>query len=324
MMQRALGSSGVMVGAVGLGCWPIGGPYTNEKGLPCGYGQVDDEESIRAVQRAMELGVSLFDTAPIYGCGHSERVLGQAVRDVREKVVIATKFSAPIDEQRRIHLSGRRRPDEVPAACDESLRRLGTDYIDLYQLHAGQCEPEHAAEVFGQFERLREAGKIRWFGWSTDDPMRARMLSEYASGVSIQQRLNLFEGNRETTRVCEATGLASLNRTPLCKGLLTGKFSRSTVFAADDVRQPWWDLESGREASQLERFARIREVLTADGRSYAQAAIGWLWALSPVTIPIPGFKSVAQVEDNAGAMAAGPLTDQQMQQIAALLADQPD
>ena len=317
--SRTIARAGIELSAVGLGCWAIGGPYVNDKGLPCGYGKVEDEQSCRAVQRALDLGINLFDTAPIYGCGHSERILGHALASRRDEAFIATKFSAPIDETNRIHLPGRRPVDDVPRACEESLRRLNTDRIDLYQLHDGNCDLAEAEAIAGHFEKLVEAGKIRYFGWSTDDPDRARAFAAHRHCIAIQHRLNLLEGSREMLTVCEHHGLSSINRTPLGKGLLTGKFNRTTRFESDDVRQPWWDLVDGREAQQLQRLNAVRELLVADGRSLAQAALGYLWGLSDCTIPIPGFKSTAQVEEHAQAMAYGPLSVEIMQRITGLL-----
>ena len=318
-LQRTFGRAGIEVGAVGLGCWAIGGPYVNEKGLPCGYGKVDDEQSCRAVRQALDLGINLFDTAPIYGCGHSERILGRALTGRRDEALIATKFSSPIDEAKRIHLSGRRPVDDVPRACEESLRRLNTDRIDLYQLHAGNCDLAEAEAIAGHFERLVEAGKIRYFGWSTDDPERAAAFARHRHCIAIQHRLNLLEGDRAMLATCEHHGLASLNRTPLGKGLLTGKFNPQMRFAEDDVRQPWWNLVDGREGQQLQQLNTVRHLLVADGRSLAQAALGYLWALSDCTIPIPGFKTPAQVEEHVAAMTYGPLPAELVQRITSIL-----
>jgi aryl-alcohol dehydrogenase-like predicted oxidoreductase len=319
VMTRTLGRSGIEVSAMGLGCWAIGGPYTNDQGNPCGWSKVDDEESIRAIRRGLELGINLLDTAACYGCGHSEEVVGRAVKGQRDQVVIATKFWHQFDPQSRQTRGTYASVDDMPQACEDSLRRLQTDYIDLYQFHQGNYPPEQADEVREMCERLVQQGKIRWYGWSTDDPERAAVFARGEHCTAIQQRMNLFEGNVDTLRLCERENLASLIRSPFYKGLATGKFTPQSTFPADDVRAPHWDLKAGREADFLEKLGRVKAVLTRDGRTPAQAALGWLWARSDKTIPIPGFKTVAQVEENAGAMAHGPLTDEQMREVSKLL-----
>ena len=313
MFTRELGRSGIAVSAMGLGCWAIGGPLWRD-GQARGWGEVDDAESTRAIHRALELGITFFDTADVYGAGHSERVLGQALAGRRDQVVIATKFGNTFDERTREGTGTNASPDYIRRACDASLRRLQTDYIDLYQLHIGNYDREEAGAVRDVLEELVAAGKIRSYGWSTDDPARARVFAEGPHCTAIQQRLNLFEGNAETLAVCEEHNLASVNRGPLGMGLLTGKFNAESRMPESDVRHGW-DFQQGPQAERLEKLQALREVLTGDGRTLAQAALGWLWARSDKTIPIPGFKSVAQVEENTGATRFGPLSDAQMRQI---------
>jgi len=316
MFTRKLGRSGIEVSALGMGCWAIGGPFWRGD-RPIGWGDVDDAESIRSVERALDLGVNFFDTSNVYGCGHSERILGQIFAGRREQVVIATKFGNIFDEQTRQVTGASGTPEDVRSACEASLRRLQTDYIDLYQFHLGDYDPVEAEGVVETLERLVEEGKIRWYGWSTDDPMRAAVFAKHPHCAAIQQRLNIFEGSDETLAICEENNLASLDRGPLGMGLLTGKFNADSSLPANDVRTGW-DFRAGEQAGRLEKLALLRDVLTSDGRSLAQAALGWLWARSQATIPIPGFKTVDQVEDNVGALAYGPLSSEQMDEIAAI------
>ncbi|MCB0183528.1 MAG: aldo/keto reductase [Caldilineaceae bacterium] len=315
MFVRQLGRSGLTVSALGLGCWAIGGPFWRGDN-PVGWGDVDDNESLAALRRALELGVTCFDTSDVYGCGHSERLLGQALQGRRGDVVIATKFGNIFDEQTRQITGFSGEPDFIRRACDASLRRLNTDYIDLYQFHIGDYDLAKADAVVVALEDLVAAGKIRAYGWSTDDPTRAAFFAKGSHCAAIQQRFNLFEGNADVLAICETNDLASVNRGPLAMGLLTGKFSHESELPADDVRHGW-DLQQGEQANRLDRLAALRATLTSDGRSLAQAALGWLWARSPATIPIPGFKTIAQVEDNVGALAYGPLSPEQMTAIAA-------
>jgi len=317
-MQRILGRSGIEVSAVGMGCWAIGGPLTNEHGHPVGWGAVDDDESIRAIHCALDLGVNLFDTANVYGAGHSERVLGQALRGRRHEAVIATKFGRVFDEDRRTILYNDASPEGIRTACDGSLTRLGVDCIDLYQFHLADWDLAEAEVVRDVCEELVSAGKIRWYGWSTDDPERARCFAGGRHCVAVQQALNVFGGNLDTLRVCEELGLASLNRGPLAMGLLTGKFSADSRLPEDDLRSRF-NFREGPHAEQLQRLESIREVLSSGGRTLAQGALAWLWGRSGATLPIPGFRTEAQVRENAEAMGFGPLTGDQLVAIENLL-----
>src|SRR6266545_6714224 len=146
VVKRKLGRSGIEVSAMGLGCWAIGGPFWMGE-TPVGWGEVDDEESIRAIQRGMELGVNFFDTSDVYGTGHSERVLSRALVGRRDQVVIATKFGNTFDEATRQLTGGNGSPEYIRQACEASLRRLKTDYIDLYQFHRGDHPIAEAGAV---------------------------------------------------------------------------------------------------------------------------------------------------------------------------------
>ncbi|EFH83782.1 aldo/keto reductase [Ktedonobacter racemifer] len=321
-MTRTLGRSGIEVSALGMGCWAIGGPFWAGD-LALGYGKVDDAESIRAIQRALDLGVTLFDTAGVYGCGHSERILGQALGKRRADVLIATKVGDQFDEETRRITGGLDDPRSgVRRACEGSLRRLQTDYIDLYQLHFNDYDLERAVEVREEMEQLVAEGKIRYYGWSTDDPERASLFAHGPHCTAIQHTLNVFEDNPAILAVCEEHNLASINRGPLAMGVLTGKYTSREQIGREDIRLSefsWNYLNSERLPGLLQRLDQVREVLTSDGRTLAQGALGWLWARSGHTIPIPGFKTVKQIEENAAAMQYGPLNQEQMRQIGELL-----
>jgi aryl-alcohol dehydrogenase-like predicted oxidoreductase len=305
------------VSALGLGCWAIGGPFWRGAN-PVGWGEVDDAKSLVALQRALDMGITFFDTSDVYGCGHSERILGEALAGQRNQVVIATKFGNIFDEQTRQITGASGEPEHVRQACEASLRRLQTDYIDLYQFHIGNYELEKAEATREVLEQLVSEGKIRWYGWSTDDPTRAALFAQGKHCAAIQQRFNLFEGDTETLEICETQNLASINRGPLAMGLLTGKFDENSKLPENDVRHNW-DFQSGEQAQRLQKLAELRTVLTSDGRTLAQAALGWLWARSVATVPIPGFKNIQQVEENVGALNYGPLSAQQMREINQLL-----
>ena len=319
MEQRMLGGSGIAVSPLGLGCWAIGGPFTMD-GYQDGWGQVDDAESIRALRRAVEQGVTLFDTADAYGTGHSEEVLGKALKDVRHEVVIATKGGFTYDRDKRALTGQDWSPAYIRRALEASLSRLQTDYVDLYQLHTGSIPDEAVAPVFDEMERLRREGKLRAYGWSTYMRENVERFAAETRGSVIQTKANLFSYDAEAVAACERHGFACLNNSPLAMGFLSGKFSQATRFEANDVRASAFDwteyFENGKPKPEfLARMARVRDVLTSGGRTAAQGALAWLWAKSGVNIPIPGFKTVAQAEENARAMAFGPLNDEQLRQI---------
>ncbi len=322
--MRALGRSGMEVGAIGLGCWAIGGPFWTTDGNPLGWGEVDDEESIRAIRRALDLGVTFFDTSDVYGTGHSERILGRALADRRDEVVVATKFGNTFDESTRVLTGSDASPTYIRQACEASLRRLGTDRIDLYQFHLSDYEPTAAVEVREVLEELVAGGKIRSYAWSTDDPERARVFAEGEHCAAVQHELSVFHDAPAMLELCETEGLASVNRSPLAMGLLSGKFTADSRLSDDDVRgiAPEWlrYFRDGRPAPEwLERVDAVREILTAGGRSAAAGALGWNLARSDRTIPIPGVRTVAQVEQNVTALDQGPLSAEQMREISSLV-----
>ena len=323
-VKRELGRSGIVVSGMGLGCWAIGGPFWRGD-TPVGWGEVDDDESIRALRRAFELGVTFFDTADVYGTGHSERILGRALADIREEVVIATKFGNIFDEETRQITGSSADPAYIRQACEASLKRMNIDTIDLYQLHSGGLSVEDARPVRDTLEELVAEGKIRAYGWSTDDPERARFFAEGEHCTAVQHQMNVLNDAPAMIELCEARNLASINRGPLAMGLLSGKYDEDSKLPDNDVRgenAPSWMkyFKDGKPNPVfLEKLRAIREILTADGRTLVQGALGWIWARSEQTVPIPGFRTVAQVEENAKAMGLGPLSDEQVTAIDNLL-----
>ena len=324
--RRTLGCSGIEVSALGVGCWAIGGPWTMD-GRQAGWGTVDDDESVRALQAAVAHGVSFFDTAANYGAGRSERVLGRAVAGRRDDVVLATKFGYGVDEDAGTVEGLDVTPDGVRASCEASLRRLGTDRIDLFQLHVGDLDPARSDDVRAELDRLVDAGTIRAYGWSTDDVARAEHWARTAGAgfTAVQHQLNLVEDDPAMLDLVAAHGLASINRGPLAMGLLTGTYDGGARFEATDIRAQGADwmgyfVDGQPNPRWLERIAAVRDVLTSGGRTLAQGALAWIWARGPHTVPIPGVRTVAQAEANAGALAHGPLTPSQLAEVARLLA----
>ena len=321
MFKRRLGRSNLEVSAMGLGCWAIGGPWdwleADGKKEPTGLGQVDDTESIRAIHYALEAGINFFDTAANYGCGHSERILSQAIAGRRDQVILATKFGYVVDEEKRIIAETDEIVPRIRQECEDSLRRLQTDYIDLYQFHKADYDPEKAAEVRDVLEALVAEGKIRWYGWSTDNPEGARVFAQGTHCTAIQHWMNMIGDTApQILAVCEEHDQASINRSPLGLGMLTGKFNRDTTFPEDDVRHAW-DARAERATKNLQRIEAVRKFFADAGeiRTQAQIALAWIWTRSDRTIPIPGFKTVAQVKENIQAMEFGLLSNEQMKKI---------
>jgi aryl-alcohol dehydrogenase-like predicted oxidoreductase len=319
MLKRILGKSKLEVSALGMGCWAIGGPWTwaqpGSESFPAGWGNTDDDESIRAIHAALELGVNFFDTAANYGAGHSEVVLGNALKGKRDNVVIATKFGHIVNEEKKtVYGDNAQILKNVRADVENSLRRLQTDFIDIYQLHAGDYDPKLSLELQVILEELVAAGKIRWYGWSTDVVDSARTFASGAHCTSIQFRLNAIYDNVEMRKVCADFDLAGINKDPLNKGVLTGKFNTTTSFPGNDIRSRE-NFSNPETVKRLKIVDDIRDILTSDGRTMAQGALAYIWALDERMVPIPGFKSVKQVQDNAGALELGPLTEAQAQEI---------
>ncbi|MGW0914042.1 aldo/keto reductase [Streptomyces sp. NPDC002784] len=321
---RTLGRSGIDVSALGFGCWAIGGEWTDPHGLPLGWGRVDDEESVRAVRRALDLGVTFFDTADTYGTGHSERVLGRALGKRRADAVVATKWGNVFDEEARTLTGADDSAAYARRALTASLRRLDTDYVDLYQLHLSEADPERAAELREVCEEFVREGLVRAYAWSTDDPARAAVFAKGAHCTAVQHRLNVLQDAPEMLALCAESNLASINRSPLAMGLLTGRRAAGQALDAGDIRSapPAWlpgFSAEGADPGWLKRVDALREILTSGGRTLAQGALAWIWARSPHTVPIPGFRTVAQAEENAGALAQGPLTGEQLAEVDGIL-----
>lgn len=323
--QKKLGRSAIVVSAMGMGCWQIGGSFLQRSGSTNGWGKVDDAESIRAINHVIDLGVNFFDTSDIYGAGHSETVLGQAIAGKRDKLVIATKFGYTFDEAKRLGTGEDISPDYIRRALIGSLRRLNTDYIDLYQLHIGSLPEETAIKIIDTLDDLQKGGFIRAYAWSTSEAELAeKLFAPRQHCAAIQYTLNIFRNNTAMVSMCEKHNLASIARSPLAMGLLSGKFTASSLLPPDDIRGggvSWVSyFENGRPRPELlAKLSAIREILSSNGRTLAQGALAWIWGRTPSSIPIPGFKTVEQAVENATAMKYGPLSPGQMDEIEKLL-----
>jgi aryl-alcohol dehydrogenase-like predicted oxidoreductase len=313
MILHTFGKTGWRVSAVGVGCWQFGGAITLD-GKPDGWSGVNDEESVATIQRALELGVNFFDTADMYGWGHSEEIVGQALKPHRDSVFIASKAGYWHDDQGRRTLNESR--DYILRACEASLRRLQTDRIDLYQCHLGGTK--RWAEFLDAFEVLQQQGKIRYFGVSTLDFSVVQGFNERNSLWSVQMNYNLLDRKpeQETLPYCQKHGIAFIARGPLASGKLSGKYTKDTAFDSQDIRSKWLE-EANRESFEcdMEKVERLKSIATQLGVTLPQLAIRFVLSHPAVSIGIPGAKNRRQLEGNVAAGAAGPLTKEQMAEV---------
>ena len=292
MDQRLLGDSGPIVSAVGLGCMPMSGSY----------GRSDDEEATRAIHRALDVGVTLIDTADVYGLGRNERLVGRAIAGRRDEVVLATKFGNVFDEDRGRTgtIDGSR--GYVRRACDASLRRLGVDVIDLYQQH--RVDPATPVEeTVGALAELVEQGKVRHVGLSeatAEDIRRAYAVHPLAS---LQSEYSLFERGVEVEvlAICTELGIGFLAYAPLGRGILAGSAEPQDHTDRRATETYPRVGPSHREANT--RLAdEVREVAGRRGATPAQVALAWLLSRQSSVVPIPGTKRSRYVEENARAV----------------------
>jgi aryl-alcohol dehydrogenase-like predicted oxidoreductase len=310
MKYRKLGQTDVEVSVVGMGCWAFasGGPW----------GEQDEEDSIRAAHAGIDAGITLFDTAEGYGGGRSEEVVGKALAGKRDKVVVATKASG------RHHA-----PDELPGACEESLRRLGMDHIDVYQLH-WPCRDVPFADTYGALEKLKEQGKIRVIGVSNFGPNDIADITD-SGRIEVDQlpySLLWRAIEYDITEVCEKKDISVLCYSPLAQGLLTGKFK-----SRDDIPEGRQRPRYCKPEIMADVFASLDDMrsLCADkGISMAHAAIAWAAAQPAVGSALVGARNADQAESNA---QAGDLSldnetvaalSNMFEKIKALLGSNPD
>ncbi|WP_068115524.1 aldo/keto reductase [Tropicimonas marinistellae] len=312
---------------LGLGCWAIGGPLW-EGETPLGWGEVDDAESTRAIHAAIDCGVTYFDTASVYGAGHSEKVLGQALAG-RDQVKVSTKIGVVFDPDSRQVKGTISTRAEAEREIDGCLRRLGRDHVDMVFLHLNEMPAEEAAPLFDAMEAARQAGKIGAYGWSTDFPSSVDAYAERPDFAAVQHTMNLWVPASAVLAAAERHGLLSVNRMPLAMGVFSGKYTAETTLQPSDIRTNALDWMEYFQAGQvvpevLAMLDAVRDLLCSGGRTVAQGALGWIWARSANTCPIPGFRTVTQAEENARALEFGALPAEVMQEIEALINRPPE
>jgi len=315
------------IAPLGMGCWPIGGPMFLGN-QPLGYANADDAESIRTIHAALAAGMTLFDTAAAYGAGHAERLLASALKD-RPEALIVTKIGFVIDEDSKQLSFDEPEPEAVLPAIDRCLARLGRDRIDLMLLHQNGLSLDRAQAVFDEIEKARQAGKIRSYGWSTDFSERTSAVAGRQHFVAVEHAMNVLIEAPRMQNVARRHQLTALIRSPLAMGLLTGKYGASAVISTNDIRATSnlvvkYFEDARANPAFLDQLDAVRELLTTDGRSLVQGAIGWLWAKGDMNIPIPGARTVEQIEGIGESLSFGALPDHVMAEIDRLIERDPE
>ncbi|MDK2756000.1 MAG: aldo/keto reductase [Blastomonas fulva] len=293
MIYRKLG--GLEVSALGLGCMPMAGIG------PAMYGKADHRESIATLERAMELGVTFFDTAEVYGPYVNEELLGQAIRGRRERLVIATKFGFRLDDGKVTGVDSS--PENVRRACEGSLKRLGVDTIDLYYQH--RVDPDvPIEETVGAMARLVEEGKVRFLGLSEAGADNIRRAHAAHPIAALQSEYSLWERGVEEDilPLCQDLGIGFVPYSPLGRGFLTGQFSKRSDLPEGDYRlnDPRYSEENF--ASNMVIVDAVKTIAAAHSVSPAQIALAWLLAQGDDVVPIPGSKRRATLEDSMAAV----------------------
>ena len=311
MNYRELGRTGWQVSEVSFGAWAIGGSW----------GSVDDKESITALHKALDLGVNFIDTADVYGDGHSERLIAGVLKERREEIIVATKAGRRLDP----HTADGYNDANLTRFAERSLRNLDTDCLDLVQLHCPPTEVYYRPEVFGAMDDLVRAGKIRYYGVSVEKVEEALKAIEYPNVQTVQIIFNMFRHRPAELFFAQAQRrkVGILARVPLASGLLTGKMTPQSAFAADDHRafnRFGEAFDMGETFSGvnfrvgLEAVEELRP-LVPPGATMAQLALRWILMFDAVSCVIPGAKRPSQAEDNVRASELPPLSEETMAQV---------
>jgi aryl-alcohol dehydrogenase-like predicted oxidoreductase len=304
MQTRELGKSGLRVSAIGLGCM----------GMSEFYGASDEGESIATLNRAIDVGVTFWDTADMYGSGENERLLAQVLAGRRDEVTLATKFGN-VRGPGGTFLGIDGRPEYVRAACDASLERLGVDVIDLYYQH--RVDPNvPIEETVGAMAELVAAGKVRHLGLSEASAETIRRAAAVHPIAALQTEYSLWTRDLEAEILpaIRDLGIGLVAYSPLGRGFLTGRFRSPEDLPADDWRRENPRFQGENFAANIAIADRVRELAEAKGRTPAQLALAWLLSRGEDVVPIPGTRSIARLEENAAA-AEIELTDEELRTL---------
>ena len=292
MKLRKLGTVGPVVSSIGLGCM----------GMSQSYGKGDDEESVRTLHRALDLGITLIDTADAYGKGANETLVGNAIRSRRADVVLASKFGLVPPPAGGPATDVDARPERVRTCCEASLRRLGVDVIDLYYLH--RVDPNFPIEdTVGAMAELVREGKVRFLGLSEAGPHSLRRAYAVHPISAVQSEYSLWtrDPERAVLPVCRELGIGFVAFSPLGRGFLTATVKTLDGLESNDVRRKLPRFEDGNLQTNIALVERLETAARKNGCSAAQIALAWLLAKGPDIVPIPGTKRRRYLETNAAA-----------------------
>ncbi len=308
MKYRRFGGIGWDISEIGFGAWAVGGAW----------GSVDDEQSIAAMKRALELGVNFFDTADVYGDGRSERLLGRLRKETKAPFHVATKAGRRLSP----HVAAGYNRENLTAFIDRSLQNLGVDSLELVQLHCPPTDTYYRPETFAAMDDLVTAGKVQHYGVSVERVEEGLKALEFPNVESIQIIFNMFRQRPAERFLAEAQrrGVATIIRVPLASGMLTGKLTAESTFERDDHRlfnRHGEAFDVGETFSGVPYEIGLKAVeelkpLVPSGVCLAQLALRWILMFDGISTIIPGGKNPRQVEENTGASALPPLTEQQM------------
>jgi aryl-alcohol dehydrogenase-like predicted oxidoreductase len=304
LSKRTLGKSGIQVTEIGLGLWAAGGGE---------WGSADDRESASAIDAALERGVTFFDTADVYGSGHSEEVLGRSMRGRRDRFIVATKIGwQGFDGATRS--TAYKTAAQLVEGVESNLRRLQTDYVDLIQSHISFRDP--TMEVFLEgFHKLKQSGKVRAYGMSSSDFEYIRAFNHDDQCATLQIDYSILNRTPEAEILgyCAEHSIGVIVRGALAMGILTGKLNDQSRFGEGDFRRKWLD-EPEQNAVYRQDLAKVRELaaLERGGRTLAQAALQFTLAHPAVSTVIPGARNAQQVESNIAAVRAPALSSEEL------------
>lgn len=315
MHYRPLKRTGQIASEIGFGTWGLGGTHRGA----VAYGPTRDAESVRALRRAFDLGVTFFDTSDLYGYGHSETLLGKEFADVRSHLVLATKAGF-VDGEGKQDFS----PTHLSAALEESLRRLRTDYVDLFLLHSPPVQYlNDDPDILHWLESIQHLGKTRAVGISVRSPEDGLMVARNYNVDAIQVNFNLADqraAHLGLLDLCAERGIGVIVRTPLCFGFLSGVFNDPSAFAATDHRSRWPSEQRARWHAAAEVFAPCRAERAQ--QTAAQFALRFCLSYPSVWTVIPGMLTADQVEENVQASELGPLSEDELEQVEGLYREQ--
>ncbi|MBN2020496.1 MAG: aldo/keto reductase [Sedimentisphaerales bacterium] len=294
MRTQKLGNSDLELTVVGLGTWAIGGPWQ------FGWGPQDDNEAVAAILRALDLGINWIDTAPIYGCGHSEELVGKALKQTKIKPIIATKCSLLWNEKRE--KVGCLKAKSIRKESEDSLKRLGIEAIDLYQMHWPDPEAD-IEEGWGEMARLKKEGKVRFIGVCNYNTRQLDRIRKIAPVTSLQPPYSMIrrDTEKELLPYCAEHNIGVVVYSPMQRGLLTGKFSKQylATLAPDDHRLRMPEFTEPQFSVNLEFVEKLKPIAQKAGKTIAQLAIAWVLHRPEVTAAIVGARKPAQIAETA-------------------------